>query len=91
MGRNLGPDMDLRDKKKLYNIPLEYHEFVLYTEICDFFPLQKNLIVTGCADSVIRVFDVKTARLRNALHGHTASVDCLCFDGTTIVSASSDQ
>ena len=52
---------------------------------------QGRTIVTGCADSTIRVFDAKTSVMQLTFQGHSDSVDFIEFDGENIVSASADK
>ena len=48
-------------------------------------------LVTGSRDDTVRVWDVRTGECRHTLKGHTSWVDCIAFDGTTIVSGSWDK
>lgn len=51
-----------------------------------------NKIVTGSRDRTIKVWSVRTGRLRQTLYGHEGSVLCLKFDSTDfMVSGSSDR
>lgn len=52
---------------------------------------QHEVIVTGCADSLIRIFQLETGACLRALMGHSSAIDHICFDGTKVVSASSDR
>ncbi len=52
---------------------------------------QGDTIVTGCADSTIRVFDARSGLMRGTLQAHVDSVDFLEFDGETVVSAGMDR
>lgn len=53
--------------------------------------LRNNLLVTGCGDSHIRIYNLSTGKCLGQLKGHTAGVHCLCFDGNRIISGSQDN
>ncbi|XP_019864265.1 PREDICTED: uncharacterized protein LOC100633923 [Amphimedon queenslandica] len=47
-------------------------------------------IVAGCADRLIRIYDIRSGRFVALLEGHTGSVQCVQFDENKIVSGSWD-
>ena len=46
--------------------------------------------MTGCADCIVRVFDVRNGRLTYTLTGHTGSVERLELSCETLISVASD-
>lgn len=53
--------------------------------------VQGNTLVTGCADSSVRVIDSTTGQLAFSLQGHQGSVDHLAIIEDYIVSAGTDR
>nr|XP_039248417.1 F-box/WD repeat-containing protein 7-like [Styela clava] len=53
--------------------------------------IKNNLLVTGCADGIVRIFNLSTGKCLGQLKGHTSSVHCICFDGNRIISGSQDR
>ena len=55
------------------------------------FYFREQLVITACADSTIRLFDMKSGQLTLTLQGHSNSVDFMSFDGNLLISAGSDR
>lgn len=49
-----------------------------------------ELLVTGSRDRNLKIWDIRTGRLRHTLEGHTGSVLCLQFNDHHLISGSSD-
>lgn len=49
-----------------------------------------NALITGSADSVVRMWDMRTGLPHRNLLGHSEPVTCLSFDQTHVVSGSAD-
>ena len=52
---------------------------------------QGKVVVTACADSTIRLFDINSGQMTLTLQGHSNSVDFLSFYGNLLMSAGSDR
>ncbi|KAJ1551521.1 hypothetical protein HK096_009324, partial [Nowakowskiella sp. JEL0078] len=48
-------------------------------------------IITGSADTTLKVWDLKTGECKKTWEGHTGGVSCLHFDDKLLVSGSEDQ
>ena len=53
--------------------------------------VQGDIVVTGCEDSTIRVFDTQAGLLKLTLQGHNGCVNHLEFDGETVYSTGTDR
>lgn len=50
-----------------------------------------SILVTGSRDRNLKIWDIKTGRLKSTLEGHTGSVLCLQFDDRYLITGSSDS
>ncbi|XP_072266327.1 jouberin, partial [Pyxicephalus adspersus] len=69
------------------------HPSFVYTS--KFHPMSNDLVVTGCYDAVIRVWNVKVkeinGQLLQELEGHTSFINTLCFDAEGLHMYSGDS
>lgn len=49
-----------------------------------------ELLITGSRDKNLKIWDIRTGRLKHTLEGHIGSVLCLQFDSHHLISGSSD-
>ncbi|CAG8505639.1 11232_t:CDS:2 [Diversispora eburnea] len=47
-------------------------------------------VITGSRDEIIRVFDIGSEKLINAIEGHFDEIGCMCIKGTTLYTGSLD-
>ncbi len=50
-----------------------------------------STVVTACADSTVRIFDLSLGKLKATLQGPYCSIDFMRFDGQLLITASSDR
>nr|XP_014340536.1 PREDICTED: F-box/WD repeat-containing protein 7-like [Latimeria chalumnae] len=67
------------------------HVFDCHRDAVTSVVIKNGYILTGCADSLIRVFEVETWKYLRCLTGHSSGIDHLCFDGKKVLSASADR
>ncbi|GAA5797627.1 hypothetical protein HPULCUR_003018 [Helicostylum pulchrum] len=87
----------IEGKCKVKQFPPSHHENALMMEETQhnggIYCLQfdHSILVTGSRDRNLKVWDIKTGRLKFTLEGHSGSVLCLQFDHRYLITGSSDS